>query len=282
MLIKPKINSRHIPSKIVVNAICWIVSLSAIFPLIWMFYSSLKKNGEFMRDTLSLPKQIFLSNYPKAFEIGNLWTAISNSLLYSLINVIAVGVFSLIAAYFFSRYDFRGKKIIKSTYMMGILIPIYALLVPISSQYRIFDMTNNRLPLIITYYAINVSLSIFLIESFLDGIPVDIDEAATIDGCSLPQRILRIILPMCRPILATTSILTLLATWNEFAFSVILTPDKKLRTISVALSTYSTGTKTDYTFMMAALVSTSLPLIIIYLLFSTHVIKGMTAGAVKG
>lgn len=274
--------SRHIPSKIAVNVITWAISITCIFPLVWMFYSSLKENSEFMRDTLSLPKHIFFSNFKKAFEVGDLWTAIANSAFYSLVNVVLVGSFALISAYFFSRYNFKGKKLLKVLYLMGILMPIYALLVPVSSQYRMLNALNQRWPLIITYYAVNVSLSLFLIESFIDGIPVDIDEAAIIDGCNLRQRLFKIILPICRPVLATTSILTLLATWNEFAFAIILTPDKKLRTISVALSSFSTGLKVDYTFLMAGLVGTSLPLIIIYLFFSKQVIKGMTAGAVKG
>ncbi|WP_461206233.1 carbohydrate ABC transporter permease [Clostridium sp. DL1XJH146] len=275
-------NSKKILSKILINVFACLVSFVCLFPLIWMAYSSLKDKSEFMRDTLALPTKLVFSNFPKAFEIGNLWSAMGNSAFYVVINVSLMIVVSTITAYFFARYDFKGKGFMKFMYIMGMLIPLYALLVPLFVQYKMLNMINNRFALIITYYAMSISLAIFLTESFIEGIPVEIDEASIIDGCNMRQRLSKIIFPLCKPIIATTSILTLLSTWNEFAFAVILTPDKRLRTVSVAVRSYSTGRELDYTFLMAALLSTSLPVIITYIFFSKQVINGMTAGAVKG
>ena len=267
---------------IVLNIIAWIASISVLFPLVWMAYSSVKDNGEFMKDTLSFPTELVFDNFSKAFEIGKLWLAMGNSALYSVINMLVVAVLAVLTAYFFSRYSFKGKKFMRMTYMMGMLIPLYALLVPLFVQYRLLNLINNRFALIITYYAMSISLAIFLAESFIDGIPTDIDEASVIDGCTMLQRIMYIIFPLCKPIIATISILTLLATWNEFVFAVVLTPDIDLRTVSIALRYFTSGRELDYTFLMAALLCTSLPVIIAYLMFSKEVIKGMTAGAVKG
>ncbi len=235
-----------------------------------------------MKDTLALPTHLVLENFPKAFEIGGLWNAMRNSAIYTCINVVVVVAFALITAYFLARYDFKGKRLIHTTYTIGMLIPLYALLVPIFVQYKMMDLINQRLPLIITYYAMSISLAIFLTESFIQGIPIDIDEASILDGCNIRQRLMRVIFPLCKPIVATVSILTMLNTWNEFAFAVILTPKIELRTVSIALRYYTTGLELEYTFLMAGLLSTSLPVIIAYLLFSKSVIKGMTAGAVKG
>lgn len=267
---------------IFMNVIAWIVTIAALYPVLWMTYSAVKDNNEFMVNTLSLPSKIMLSNFPKAFEVGQLWLAMGNSAFYAAVNVVITVVFAIITAYFLARYDFKGKGLINFVYVMGMLIPLYALLVPIFVQYKMLDMLNNRLTLIITYYATNISLGIFLTESFIQGIPMDIDEASVIDGCSLSQRLTKIIFPLCKPIIATVSILTLLNTWNEFAFAVILTPDIKMRTVSVAIRYFTSGRHMDYTFLMAALLCTSLPVIIAYMLFSKEVIKGMTAGAVKG
>lgn len=264
------------------NIFAWAITISALFPLVWMAYTAVKDNGEFMINTLALPSTLYFSNFPKAFQVGSLWNAMANSAFYSIVNVTLVVVFAVITAYFMARYEFKGKKIIYYTYMMGMLIPLYALLVPLFVQYKLLDMLNNRISLIVTYYAMSITLAIFLTETFIRGIPMDIDEAAVIDGCSISQRLIRIIFPLCRPIIATVSILTLLNTWNEFAFAVILTSSSELRTVSVAIRYFTSGRTNDYTYLMAALFATSLPVIIAYLLFSKEVIKGMTAGAVKG
>ncbi len=276
-----KKKTKHIYA-VFMNLFAWVITITALYPVAWMAYSAVKDNKEFMVNTLSLPSKLMFTNFPKAFEVGQLWLAMGNSAFYAAVNVALTVVFAIITAYFLARYDFKGKKIINFIYVMGMLIPLYALLVPIFVQYKMLDMLNNRLTLIITYYATNVSLGIFLTESFIQGIPMDIDEASVIDGCSISQRLIKIIFPLCKPIIATVSILTLLNTWNEFAFAVILTPDIKMRTVSVAIRYFTSGRHMDYTFLMAALLCTSLPVIIAYLLFSKEVIKGMTAGAVKG
>ena len=267
---------------ILLNAVACGISATVIFPLIWMAYSSVKPNPEFMQNTLALPRTVMLSNYAEAFEIGKLGTAVLNSLFYSGINVIIVVILSITTAYFLARYDFRGKKAVRFLYTLGMLIPLYALLVPMFVQYKMLDMINNRLALIVTYYGMSITLSIFLAESFIAGIPKDIDEASVIDECSMSQRLIKVIFPLCKPIIATTSILTLLNTWNEFAFAVILTPREDMRTVSIALRYFTSGKKLDYTFLIAALMCTSLPIILAYLVFSKEVIKGMTAGAIKG
>ena len=280
--VKKQTSIGKVIGNICLNLIAWGASISVLFPLVWMSYSAVKDNGEFMKDSLALPTELIFDNFSKAFEIGKLWLAMGNSALYSIINIVIVAIMGVITAYFFSRYSFKGKKVIRMTYMMGMLIPLYALLVPLFVQYRLLDLINNRFSLIITYYAMSISLAIFLAESFIEGIPTDIDEASVIDGCGMTQRIMYIIFPLCKPIVATISIMTLLATWNEFVFAVVLTPDINLRTVSIALRYFTSGRELDYTFLMAALLCTSLPIIIAYLMFSKEVIKGMTAGAVKG
>lgn len=269
-------------STIVLNIIACSISIVSIFPLVWLLYSSFKTNKEFLLDTLSLPASLNWENYPRAFEIGGLWSAMQNSAVYTAINVILICTSALIVAYFMSRYEFKGRKVIYYLFMLGMLIPLYALIVPIFIQYRMLGLINNRIALILTYFGMSMPLAIFLYESFIEGIPTEIDEASVVDGCNILQRIFLIIFPLCKPIMATVAILTALHTWNEFAFASVLTSSPTLRTISVALRSYSSGTDVEYTFMMAALFSASLPILVIYLFFSKQVVKGMVSGAVKG
>ena len=267
---------------ILLNVLCVSMSIASVLPIVWLFYSSLKTNSEFMLDALSLPSKCMFGNYPKAFDLGNLWGAIKNSAIYSVINITLVNFSALLVGYFISRYEFKGKKFMYYVYMVGMLIPSYALLVPVFLQYRILDLLNTRIALIITYYALNMPLAIFLYESFILNIPNDIDEASIIDGCSMLQRIYMIILPLCKPITATVSILTLLQTWNEFGFAVVLNAEAAMRTVSVALRSYSTGMEVEYTFFMAGLFAAAIPVLVAYAFFSGQIVKGMTAGAVKG
>ncbi len=280
--VKNKLNAKNSVLTVVANVICWSISIFCLLPLIWLFYSSLKTKEEFLLDTLALPQGLYLDNYPRAFDIGDLWTAMGNSAFYTSINVVLVGITALIVGYFMNRFTFKGKKFIYYTYMLGMLIPLYALLVPVFTQYHLLDMLNTRIVLIITYFAVSMPLAIFLYESFVDGIPYEIDEASTVDGCNLIQRILLIIMPLCRPIMATVAILTLLHTWNEYAFASILTTARELRTVSVALRSYNTGFDIEYNLLMTGLFSASLPVLVGYTIFSKQVVKGMTAGAVKG
>lgn len=269
--------------KVLTNGIMMIISLTCLFPLIWLLYSSFKERSEFQLDTLGLPKAIHLQNYIKAFEIGDLFTAIFNSIFTSLLTLVLVIFSSVIIGYFFSRYEFKGKVIIRFIYILGFLIPLYALLVPIFIQFKTLNLLNSRYTLLLPYFSMASPVAIFLSESFIKGIPKEIEEAASIDGCSLFKRIIIMIFPLCKPIISTLSILTLLATWNEFAFGAVLINNPALKTIPVALTSFSTGRgELEYTFLMAALVSASIPIILAYLAFSKQIIKGVTANAVKG
>jgi len=204
-----------------------------------------------------------------------------NSTFNVIINVVLIVIVSIITGYFFSRYDFKGKKIIRLTYVIGMLIPIYALLIPIYLQFQKFNLVNSRFSLILPYFAMQISISIFLVESFIRDIPYTIEEAAIIDGCSIMQIITKIIFPISKPIVATVCILTLLSTWNEFPFAAVLSAEKEYRTMALAIQSFQTGKEVAYTYYMAALVASSIPVVLVYPIFSNQVINGLTAGAVK-
>lgn len=267
---------------ILLNLIAVAITISCIFPLVWLLYSSLKTKGEFLIDSLSLPSALQFQNYVRAFQIGNLVTSSINSAFYVLVNVILVATVATVTGYFFSRFNFKGKKLIYFTYLIGFLVPLYGLLVPIFLQFRILGMVNTRPVLIFPYFAMMVPLGIFLIESFIRGIPVSIDEAAAIEGCSIAQTLRHVIFPLSAPAIATVVILTSLQTWNEFGFSAVLIRDINLRVVSVAVQTFRAGLKLEYTFMMAALVSISVPIVATYVLFSKYIISGITTTGVKG
>ena len=268
--------------KFVYNIGLMVFSIGCIFPIIWIIYSSFKTKEEFMLNIVSLPNQIQFDNYIKAWVEGKLHVNFVSSLLNSVVTVFFVIFLSFCVGYVLSRYKFRGRNFIYTLFLVGMMTPIYALIVPLFIQMQNLHMENKFYTLIIPYIAIRLPLSVFLFESFVKTIPVELEEAAYMDGATPIKTMFSIILPLSRPIVATVLILSFLDTWNEFPFALTLVSDKALRTIPVALTNFQGQFTTDYTTLMAALVISSLPVIIVYLCFSKKIIQGMTAGAVKG
>lgn len=263
------------------NLIAILISVTAIAPLFWLVYSSLKSKEEFLLDAISFPKVMQFDNYVKAITSGDLFTAAANSAFNVVVNMVLVLLVSVTTGYFFARHNFKGKKIVHAIYLIGMLIPLYALLIPVYLEFTKLHLVNTRFALILPYFAMQISIAIFLVESFIKDIPYSIEEAAILDGCSLRQIIFKMIMPISTPIIATVCILTLLSTWNEFPFASVLSSTKDLRTMSVAVQAFTTGKNIAYTEYMAALVTSSLPVILAYLLFSKQVINGLTAGSIK-
>ena len=268
--------------KLVYNIGLMVFSIGCIFPIIWIIYSSFKTKEEFMLNIVSLPQQVQFDNYIKAWVEGKLHVNFVSSLLNSIVTVFFVIFLSFCVGYVLSRYKFRGRNFIYTLFLVGMMTPIYALIVPLFIQMQNLHMENKIYTLIIPYIAIRLPLSVFLFESFVKTIPIELEEAAYMDGATPLKTMFSIILPLSRPIVATVLILSFLDTWNEFPFALTLVSDKALRTIPVALTNFQGQFTTDYTTLMAALVISSLPVIIVYLCFSKKIIQGMTAGAVKG
>jgi len=266
---------------VLLNVIVYFVTIVSVFPIIWIVYSSLKTQKEFALDIIKFPAKPQFINYIRAIEISNMDIYFLNSLVISLTAVIFIILIGYITGYILSRYSFKGRNIIFSLFLLGMLLPVHSLLVPVFVQFKLLNLLDKRISLIITYIAFGLPLTIFLIESFVRSIPLEIEEAACIDGASAVQTMMKIIMPVCTPVLSTAVILGFLNAWNEFPFALILIRRQALKTIPVGLANFTGEFSTNYTQMMAGMVIAILPVIITYLIFSRNIIKGMTAGAVK-
>ena len=265
----------------VYNIIMILVSLSCIFPLIWIMYSSLKSKDEFMLSIVALPETVHFENYYTAFIEGKMYTFFISSILNSVVTVAFVIMLAFFIGYILARYKFKGRNAVYTLFLAGMLIPMYALIVPLFIQFKTLNMYDKFYTLILPYIALRLPLSIFLFESFVRTIPVELDEAAYMDGSSTLNTMTRIIFPVCRPVMSTVLILAFLDTWNEFPFALVLVTKNALRTVPLGLTGFYGQYTTDYTTLMAALVLSVLPVILVYLFFSKKIIQGMTAGAVK-
>ena len=267
---------------VIANGFVTLFSVTCIFPIIWMIYSSLKTDQEFSLDILSLPKKLIFDNYARAIEEGNIGSYFMNSMFNTLITVAVVIVIAFVTGYCLSRFKFRGRTFVYYMFLSGMLIPIYALLIPIFVEFKSLGLLNKRYTLILPYIAFALPVAVFLVESSVASVPIEIEEAACLDGSSFLHTMFAIVMPMCRPVLSTSAILTFLNTWNEFPLALVLIRSNSLKTMPIGLTNFVGSYTVNYPLMLAALVVSTLPVVIMYLLFYNQIMKGMTAGAVKG
>ena len=269
-------------AKIAANAVLILFSLSCIFPIIWICYSSFKTQTQFMRSSIGLPVNINLGNYFEVFTQTNMGLYMLNSLRNTVLSVAGILLLAFIVGYFLARYVFFGRNFLYNYFVLGMLIPLHALLVPIYIQFKSSGMINHWYTLLFPYIAFGLPISIVLVESYIRTIPKEFEEAAAIDGCSFSKTLFSIILPLTMPILATVAIIQFFSVWNEFSFALILVNKDILRTVPVGLTTFKSAYITNYPRMMAAIMITMLPVMILYFIFSKRIIEGMTTGAIKG
>lgn len=268
--------------KILINAIMIIVTACSLFPLLWTLWSSFKTSVEFASNQVGLPHEFYLGNYKEAYRVANMNVTIPNTIFVTVGAVIIIIVFSFIIGYFCNRFTFMGKRFVYLLFLTGMLIPVHSFMVPVAIQASNMKMTDNLWILMMTDAAFGLSLPVVLIENFLNGVPREVEEAAVIDGTSLGQRIMLVVVPMTRPIISTVVILESLWMWNEFPFALTLINDTMRRTLPLAMSNFRGEHKVDYTSLFAGLILVSLPIFIVYSFFSNQIMEGMTAGAVKG
>ncbi len=273
---------RKIIGSSIANIIVLFFSLTCIFPIVWTLYSSFKSKGEFLGNIIGLPKEPQFESYKIAVDLMDFGRKFFNSAFNTVISLIFILLFAMIIGYFLARCDFKGRSVVYFLILFGMLVPIHGFLVPIYLQLKQLHLLDSRFTLILVYVAFNLPVSVFLMESFMHSIPLDVEEAAIIDGASLNQRLFQVVFPMCKPIFSTIAILAFLNVWNEFSFGLVLINNEALKTLPVSLTVFKGQYEISYPNIMAGLMLSSIPVILFYLVFSKKVTEGMVAGAVKG
>ena len=268
----------------VMNLILWIFSLSYIFPIVWMIYSSLKEKRVFNADIVGLPKNPTLINYTRILTNPDyhLPESMFNSFRTTALSILLIVAFSFIVGYILARVRFKLNRVLYVMFLMGMLIPIHSLLVPIYVVFKKCNISNQWFTLLLPYVSFGLPMGIFLVEGFVKTVPVDLEEAAAIDGSNFTHTLWTIIFPICRPILVTVAIIQVFSCWNEFSFALVLIKDVGLQTVPLALTQFKGQFASDYPKQMAAMLLTMAPIVVLYFAFSRQIIKGMVAGAVKG
>lgn len=254
-----------------------------VFPVYWMFTFSLKGNKEIFGDNVAgLPRDWRWSNYTKALGTGNMPKYFLNSIIVTAATILITLIAALMATYAMTRIIWRGRTLMNKFFMLGITIPVHVSLVPIFMTLSKLGILNSYWSLIVPYSAFSLAMGILICTGFMDDLPIELDEAACIDGCGLWRTFFYIILPLMKPALATVGIYTFLQCWNELMFATTFISDDKLKTLPVGIRELSGRYTVDWGPIGAALAVATFPTLLVYIFLSKRIQGSFIAGAVKG
>jgi len=249
------------------------------YPIIWVVMQSFKTQMEMFMNAWALPEALIWANYERALEISNIITYAGNSVFVSITAVILILTLASIASYAFSKLKFAGQNIIYYVFVFSLMLPVP--IIPLFSVIVNLGLMNSHWALIFIYTSGGLPFSIFVLKSFFDGIPKEIEEAAVIDGCPHYKIFVRIILPLARPGLATVTIFQFMAAWNEFFNALIFVRRSDMRTIPIGVQAFFIEFSSEWPALFATLTMTIIPVLLVYAVMQKQFVEGLTAGATK-
>lgn len=275
---KKKISIYHI----VCAVILLIMVIICIYPIVWMFFGSMKDKAEFYTNIWGLPKQIHLDNYIAAWKNADLGRRFINSLIVTLGSMCIMIPVTSCAAYAVARVNFKGKNLIYMYLLLGIMIPAGVLGIPTFTVAMKMRLLNSHFGLMLIYAAQNIAMGMFIMRGFFISLPRELEEAAMIDGCSRFGCFVRIIVPLARAGVATQVIFNGLTIWNDYFMANIMITKDELRTLPLSIANFVGKHSTNYPELFAMLTMATIPVIIVFVLSQKSFIEGVAAGAVKG
>lgn len=272
-------------AKMFVWIILLIWSVAVLYPLIWTLLDALKNNEQFFLNApWALPKfPLLWTNFSYVWSKYNFSTYFMNSIVVTVGSTLLGMILAAMTAYILARYDFKGNKILFTIYISSMMIPFALALIPLFFLLNDLQLINTWLGLILVYAALNLPFGIFLLVGFYKSLPKEIEEAAIIDGTSHYGTFFRVMLPLSQPGLITVMITNMLNNWNEYFLGVVLTnePTKYTLPIGLAVMQAEMQYRVEWGPLFAGLLITTLPTLIVYMIFQRQIASGITAGAVK-
>jgi ABC-type glycerol-3-phosphate transport system permease component len=266
---------------IVIGAV--LLTLVCLFPFFWMGLSSIKTLNElYTIPPIWWPEAPTLGNYAKVLFESNIPRYFLNSIIISVGSTGLAVILAIFASYGFARFNFTGRAFWQAFVLIGQLLPTAAIIVPLFVTLRVLGLVNTYWGLILVYMIVTLPLCTWMLTSYFKAIPVELEEAAIIDGASRLGVLFRITLPLSLPGLVAVLVYSFVTTWNEFIFALCFATDASVKTLPIGLAEFSTEFNTDWGAVMAASVVMTLPIVLLFLLFQKLFVGGLTAGATKG
>lgn len=260
-----------------------LVFLSAVFlmPIVWVIFSSFKPAGElFTWPPTLLGRNPSLDNYTQAFAAGDFGRWFLNTVVVSVLATVLTVIVNIMAGYVFAKYEFKGKKLLFGMVMVTLMIPLEVIMIPIFKVIVSTHMYNNLWGLIIP--AVASPTAVFLVKQYYEPIPDALMEAARIDSASEMQILMRIMLPLAKPIISVLCIFSFMWRWNDYLWPKLVINSKTKYTLQLALANFSGEYSVDWSSLLAMSVISMIPVLVVFLTLQKYIIGGMTAGGVKG
>ena len=267
-------------ARVLVRLLLVLMSIGVLYPLLWMFSSAFKTSAEIFASPWTLPHTISFENYVKAWDQGVI-AYLTNSVIITSLSLVLTLMLGAAAAFALTKLNLPFTKTVTFLILGALMVSPTMILVPLFQLLQTVGLYNTHAGLIIVYVAYRLPFTIFLIRAYMVTLPDDITEAATIDGASSFQIFRHVILPLCKPVLASAGLVYVLFAWNEFPFALVFLNDSELKTLPVGLLDFKSTLQTDWPVLFAGLGIATLPMIIAFALGQRHFIRGLAEGMGK-
>jgi ABC-type glycerol-3-phosphate transport system permease component len=270
--------SERLRVKLPIFIVLLAIAASTVYPLLFLGLNALKDRTDYYANAYGLPRELYLGNFTILVENYNIVRALLNSVFVTGVAVTATLLIATIASFALAKVDFVGQRVLFSLIVAFLLVPGQVLLIPIYLLFSRLDLVNNYLSVILIYTALALPFGTFFLTSSFRAIPTELIEAARIDGASLFHAFRTIVLPIGSPSIMTLAVLSFLTMWNELLLGMMLLPDESKRLLTPTIALLLGRLLTNQPLLMAALLISSVPTILMLIVFSRYLIRGITLG----
>ncbi len=263
-------------------ALTAVLAFFFLVPLFFAVISAFKSNGEILKNPIALPTEFYIQNFVDLFEQTDFVTAIWHTIFLTAVSEVCIIFVVPLSAYALTRYESRTTKIIYTYFLTGMMIPFHLYMFPLFRELKLIGLFGTLAGPIVVYVSGSVAFGTLLFSSFLKGVPIDIEEAALIDGCNEFKTFWYVVFPLLGPCTASMVVLNGLGIWNDFLMPYLVLPSDKAKTITVAVYSFVGQYSARWDIVFAGTVIALIPAIILYICLQKYFVKGIMSGAAKG
>jgi len=258
------------------------VGAVVVVPLLYALFGGFKTTGQILGSAALLPSTWVTTNYVEILTSGDFWQSVLNSFVVALVTVVLTVSFATLAAFVFARFAFRGRELVYAFFTLGLLFPIAVAILPLFVLLRSLGLLGNPLGVALPQAAFALPLTIVILRPFFGAIPNELEDAARVDGCSTFGFLVRIVVPLSRPALATVSVLALVTSWNAFLLPLLVFQGPEQWTLPLGVMNFSSQYASDWARILAYTTLAMVPAVLFYVVAERQIVSGLTAGSVKG
>lgn len=271
---------RFAPQNLAALALLTVLAVATVYPLIWLLFNSLKSSDALFERSWALPSSWLWHNYPEAWRYG-LGRFMANSVLITVASVVAIVLLGALAAFVLVTRRFPGRDIMTAIVLGGLIVPPEVSLFPLFKIMVLLGIYNTYLAMIAPDIAYGLPFTVLLLRAYMTQIPPEMAEAATIDGAGMLRCFWHVYLPLARPALAAAAMVQAMRVWNEFVFALTFVSNDALHPLTVGLTTFGDSLNTNWPVLLAGLVISIVPILVLFLLMQRQFVRGLTVGALK-